>query len=98
MREIFRETIDRILPGNPLDHLDHYRELTVWSLIVTVDRWRDEGGRAAELSHEWGRIVRRELKWRLIFEDYYEFSKQADALHYSRPSSYVRSISAALPA
>ncbi|MEA2667650.1 MAG: uncharacterized protein QOJ33_584 [Chloroflexota bacterium] len=69
MREIFRETIDRILPGNPLDHLDRYRELTDWSLIDTVDRWRHEGGRAAELSHEWGRIVKRELKWRLIFED-----------------------------
>src|SRR2546428_71521 len=49
MREIFRETIERILPGNPLDHLDRYRELTDWSLIDTVDRWRHDGGRAAEL-------------------------------------------------
>ncbi len=98
MREIFRETIDRILPGNPLDHLDHYRELTDWSLIDTVDHWRHEGGRAAELSHEWGRIVRRELKWRLIFEDYYEFSNLPDALLYPQPSDYVRRIREALPA
>jgi hypothetical protein len=97
MREIFRETIDRILPGNPLDHLDHYRELTDWSLIDTVDRWRHEGGRAAELSHEWGRIVRRELKWRLIFEDYYEFSNLPDAFRYPQPSDYVRRIREALP-
>src|SRR6266852_3573813 len=60
MREIFRETIDQLLPGDPLEHLDHYRELTDWSLIDTVDRWRHDGGRAAELSHEWGRSVRRE--------------------------------------
>jgi HD superfamily phosphohydrolase len=97
MREIFRETIDRILPGNPLDHLDRYRELTDWSLIDTVDRWRHEGGRAAELSHEWGRIVRRELKWRLIFEDYYEFSNLPDAFLYPQPSDYVRRIREALP-
>ena len=98
MREIFRETIDRILPGNPLDHLDAYRELTDWSLIDTVDHWRHDGGRAAELSHEWGRIVRRELKWRLIFEDYYEFSTAPDAFVYPTPADYVRRIREALPA
>src|SRR5260370_42301689 len=97
MREIFRETIDRILPGNPLDHLDGYRELTDWSLIDTVDRWRHEGGRAAELSHEWGRIVRRELKWRLIFEDYYEVSTAPEAFLYPTTADYVRRIREALP-
>jgi uncharacterized protein len=97
MREIFRETIDRILPGNPLDQLDGYRELTDWSLIDTVDRWRHEGGRAAELSQEWARIVRRELKWRLIFEDYYEFSQLPAAFLYPEPADYVRRIREALP-
>src|SRR5213080_3371475 len=97
MREIFRETIERILTGNPLDQLDQYRELTDWSLIDTVDRWRHEGGRAAELSSEWGRIVRRELKWRLIFEDYYEFSNVPDAWLYPEPADYVRRIREALP-
>src|SRR3979411_30816 len=74
MREIFRETIDRILPGNPPAHLERYLELTDWSLIDTVDPWRHEGGRAAELSHEWRRIVRREMKWRWIFADSSELS------------------------
>jgi HD superfamily phosphohydrolase len=95
MREIFRETIDRILPGNPLDHLEAYQALTDWSLIDTVDEWRHQGGRAAELSREWSRIVRRELKWRLIFEDYYEFSSLDEGVDYS---SYVRRIREALPA
>jgi len=97
MREIFRETIDRILPGNPLDQLDRYQELTDWSLIDTVDGWRHEGGRAAELSHEWGRIVRRELKWRLIFEDYYEFSNLEEAFLHPEPSDYISRIREALP-
>jgi HD superfamily phosphohydrolase len=98
MREIFRETIDRILPGNPLDHLGGYLELTDWSLIDTVDRWQHEGGRAAELSREWRRIVRRELKWRLIFEDYYEFSGMPETYRYPEPSDYIRRIREALPA
>lgn len=95
MREIFRETIDRILPGNPLEHLEAYQGLTDWSLIDTVDEWRYQGGRAAELSQEWSRIVRRELKWRLIFEDYYEFSSLDEGIDYQ---SYVRRIREALPA
>jgi hypothetical protein len=98
MREIFAETIDRILPGNPLDHLDSYRELTDWSLIDTVDRWQHEIGRARELSLEWARIVRRELKWRLIFEDYYEFSNPPPSFLYPKPEDYVARIRAALPA
>jgi HD superfamily phosphohydrolase len=98
MREIFRETIDRILPGNPLEHLAAYQALTDWSLIDTVDGWRNQGGRPAELSEEWARIVRRELKWRLIFEDYYEFSSLEDAIFYPQPEDYVRRIRQALPA
>lgn len=98
MREIFRETIDRILPGNPLDHLEAYRELTDWSLIDTVDRWQHDTGRARDLSLEWARIVRRELKWRLIFEDYYEFSNPPAAFMYPKPADYVARIREALPA
>lgn len=98
MREIFAETIDRILPGNPLDHLDSYRELTDWSLIDTVDRWQHETGRARELSLEWARIVRRELKWRLIFEDYYEFSNPPPSFLYPKPADYVERIRSRLPA
>jgi len=98
MREIFRETIQRILPGNPLDHLQAYQALTDWSLIDTVDTWRHQGGRAAELSQEWARIVRRELKWRLIFEDYFEFSSLDERVRDQEPSDYVRRIREALPA
>jgi uncharacterized protein len=98
MREIFGETIARILPGNPLEHLREYLALTDWSLIETVDGWRRDRGRAAELAHEWSRIVRRELKWRLIFEDYYEFSSLEDAVFYPEPGEYVRRIREALPA
>ncbi len=95
MREIFRETIELLLPGNPLSHLDEYRDLTDWSLIESVDRWQKKGGRMGELGAEWGRIVRRELKWRMIFEDYYRFSGGAEAP--SDPVEYADRIRQALP-
>src|ERR671936_1331866 len=98
MREIFRETIERILSGNPLEHLDEYLGLTDWSLTETVNRWRAEDGRRRELGLEWDRIVRRELKWKLIFEDYYEFSNLDELYVHPEPSDYVRRIRAALPA
>jgi uncharacterized protein len=97
MREIFRETIEQLLNGNPLDDLERYRELTDWSLIETVDRWQHESGRRAELSREWARIVRRELKWHLIFEDYYEFSNLPDDFLFPDPEDYRRRIRDVLP-
>jgi uncharacterized protein len=97
MREIFRETMENLLSGSPLEDLEGYRELTDWSLIETVDRWQRESGRHAELGREWSRIVRRELKWHLIFEDYYEFSNLPDDFLFPHPGDYVRRIREALP-
>jgi HD superfamily phosphohydrolase len=96
MREIFSETIDHLLSGNPLEHLEQYQGLTDWSLTETVNRWRGEGGRKRELGLEWDRIVRRELKWKLIFEDYYEFS-QPEGMSAADPAAYRRRIQEALP-
>jgi len=98
MREIFRETIERILPGDPLRHLPEYRSLTDWSLIDTVDRWRHESGRAGELGREWARILRRELKWRMISEDYYEFSDLPEGYLVPDPEGYASRIRESLPA
>jgi len=97
MREIFRETIRQILPGDPQIDLEPYLRLTDWSLIETVDRWQKEPGTLGELGREWARIVRRELKWRLIFEDYYEVSNLSEDLPFSSPGLYESRIRAALP-
>src|SRR5207253_1808862 len=39
MAEIFRPTLELLFPGNPLEHLDDYRRLTEWSLLVAVEQW-----------------------------------------------------------
>jgi HD superfamily phosphohydrolase len=97
MSEIFRPTIDRILAGDPLQRLDQYLDLTDWSLIETVDRWEHSSGAEGQLGREWGRIVSRDLKWRMIFEDYYEFSDTNDGLLFPDPQLYTARIREALP-
>jgi HD superfamily phosphohydrolase len=98
MREIFRDTIGELLPGSPLDALDRYRQLTDWSLIEEVDRWAGAEGRQGALAAEWAAIVHRRLKWRLVFEDYYEFSSPPPELQRLDAEQYGRRIRDALPA
>ncbi len=71
MREIFADTVERILPGNPLENLDAYRALTDWSLLETVDRWRSAAAPGSEerrLGEAWEAITARRLAWKLAYE------------------------------
>jgi len=65
LSELFPETMRRIVPGNPLDYMDHYLHLTDWSLLQEVSRWGQKGG---PLGREWKRILNRDLKWKLAYE------------------------------
>jgi hypothetical protein len=69
LAEIFGPTIEALLPGNPLDHLDDYCRLTEWSLLVDVSRWIA----AAEperrrLGVVWQDILHRRLEWKMACE------------------------------
>ncbi len=68
LREIFPETIRRIFPGNPLDHMDQYLYLTDWSLLEEVSRWRRETKSKSELAQEWSRILDRDVKWKMAYD------------------------------
>ena len=68
LREIFPETIRRIFPGNPLHHMDQYLYLTDWSLLEEVSRWRREKKSNGDLAHEWGRILDRDVKWKMAYD------------------------------
>ena len=70
MREIFAATVQRLLPGNPLDDLDAYRALTDWSLLETVERWRQCPASTEErrLGEAWETITARRLPWKLAYE------------------------------
>lgn len=69
MADIFRSTIELLMPGNPLDHLDRYRELTEWSLLVDVGRWQDDADpHKRDLGKAWQAILTRQVHWKMACE------------------------------
>jgi hypothetical protein len=71
MREIFSDTMAVVLPKSPLDDLRAYRHLTEWSLFTEVERWLDDPGsspRRRRLADEWQRIIHRDVKYRMVYE------------------------------
>jgi uncharacterized protein len=70
LREVFRPTLDLVLGGNPLEHMDRFQMLTEWSLLSEMDRWAVGDGDAErrELGRAWGDVVARKLKWKLIYQ------------------------------
>jgi hypothetical protein len=69
LQDLFQESRDRLFPGNPLEHLDVYRQLTEWSLLGEVARWHtsDEPD-LRELGQRWQHLLRREIRWRMACE------------------------------
>lgn len=82
LREIFSDTIREIFPGNPLEHMDQYLHLTDWSLLEEVSRWRREKNGNRTLAQEWGRILDRDVKWKMA----YDRTLSLKELHYGTTS------------
>jgi HD superfamily phosphohydrolase len=70
LRELFRPTMELVLPASPLDDLDAYRRLTEWSLFTTVEGWLDEPRQSPrrELAEEWQSIIHRHVKYSMVYE------------------------------
>jgi HD superfamily phosphohydrolase len=43
LQEVFRASKPHLFPGDPREHLDEYRQLTEWSLLMQVSRWPERG-------------------------------------------------------
>jgi hypothetical protein len=82
MHSIFAETVEHILPGNPLDNLDGYAGLTDWALLETVERWRraTPGSTERRLATAWEQITQRRLPWRLVYETQLRTDEAIDGL------------------
>ncbi len=69
LQELFADSKTYLFPGNPLEHLDEYQQLTEWSLLMRVGRWPDSdhaGMRA--LGDRWREFLQRRLRWRMACE------------------------------
>ncbi|MEM6799406.1 MAG: HD domain-containing protein, partial [Planctomycetota bacterium] len=72
---LFRDSRERLFPGNPLEHLNAYRGFTEWSLLIDVSRWSGSGDPAErELGQRWDRLLQRQVEW--VAVDERTFSQQ----------------------
>ena len=97
LREIFPETMKAIFPGNPLEHMEEYLHLTDWSLLEEVSRWRQSQGPNEALARAWGRILDRDIKWKMA----YDRTLSLNELHYGmaliEDTDWEKRIRAAFP-
>jgi HD superfamily phosphohydrolase len=72
--EIFRPTMELILPRSPLEDPAAYRRLTEWSLFTAVEAWLDEPlhSERRELAEEWQSIIHRHVKYSMVYEHHVE--------------------------
>jgi HD superfamily phosphohydrolase len=101
LADVFRATLEKILPGNPLDHLDRYRDLTEWSLLVDVERWPNEpDAELSRLGNEWQAILGRRVRWKMACERTIRFEQGQPELTsiFTDPDLVERRVRAQLPA
>src|SRR5262249_51454731 len=69
MADLFGPSMQQLLPGNPLLDLDSYRQLTEWSLLVDVERWRhDPDPERRRLGEGWQTVLERRVPWKMACE------------------------------
>jgi len=66
LRDIFGDTMKLLFPRDPRKHMEDYLTLTDWSLLEEVRSWKKARQKARrQLGHEWGRILDRDVKWKM---------------------------------
>ena len=69
LQELFLQSKPFLFPGNPLEHLEEYQQLTEWSLLVRVAAWpRSTDATLRDLGERWKRFLGREIRWKMACE------------------------------
>ncbi|MCA9062911.1 MAG: HD domain-containing protein [Planctomycetaceae bacterium] len=100
LEEYFQETMQKLFPGNPLQHLTAYQGLTESSFLVDVTRWADSTDPALQrLGQHWRSIINREEMWRMACERTMHFhSGQAESTSiFTAPELVERRVREFLP-
>src|SRR3989338_1757708 len=98
LREIFPETMKALFPGNPLERMSEYLHLTDWSLLEQVSRWRRSDALMPSLAREWGRILDRDIKWKMTFDRTLSLNELRYGVALIQDADWEKRIRAALPA
>ena len=100
LAELFGETMQRLFPGNPLEHLDEYRRLTESSFLVDVERFsRSDDPATRDLGERWQALLRRDIPWKMACERTINFhSGTAESRTiFSEPDLMEKRVRAQLP-
>jgi hypothetical protein len=69
LQDLFIQSKQHLFPGNPLEHLDEYKHLTEWSLLIEVAGWhRSNQPVLGGLGQRWQQFLRRKLPWKMAVE------------------------------
>ncbi|HEY2841534.1 MAG TPA: HD domain-containing protein [Pirellulales bacterium] len=101
LADLFADSGDLIFPGNPLDHLDQYRQFTEWSLLVDVARWADRPEVAVRsLGKRWRELLSRKFRWRMACERtvFFDPATAEQSSIFSRVEFFEGALRDALPA
>ena len=98
LQEIFRDTINLIFPGNPINKLDNYLRCDEWFLFNEVQSWletKDQTKR--KLAMEWKKLHDREVKWKMSFSAEISIDQMHRGIGFSRALDYEARIKECLP-
>ena len=98
LQEIFRDTMNFMIPVNPLENLEGYLQLDEWSLYNTIKTWLcGNDKRKKNLAREWEKIYLRRVKWKMSYSTELSVDQIQRGVRFSDASDYERQIRVNLP-
>lgn len=99
LQEIFRETMEQVLPCNPADNLVEYLACDEWQLFQTVRGWLKSGdAKKRALGREWEKLHLREVKWKMSFSAEISVDQVHKGMGFASAADYEQLIRRNLPA
>ena len=100
LEDLFGETMAQLFPGDPLEHLEEYRQFTEASFLVDVSRWpRSDDPQLRRLGDRWSQILCRNVEWKMACERTINFhaDRAEHTTIYSEPGLVERRVRHKLP-
>ncbi len=101
LADLFRDSRNYLLPGDPRDHLQEYLELTDFSLLTDVRRWRRSNNpELQQLGSRWNDWLERRVPWVMVCQRTLSFTEdQSEASSiFASPRALAEVIRERLPA
>jgi uncharacterized protein len=100
LQELFLESKPFLFPGNPLEHLEAYQQLTEWSMLMQVAEWpKSRDAKLRELGRRWRDFLGRHLRWKMACERTIFFApgESEQSSVFSNSKSFEAAVRGALP-